>query len=202
MALVSGTTARASDHSEVSPVTDAATESDAARLARGTTTAEALRVYDGLPAVAVEELLGSWRGGGVPTGHPMDGLLEAYGWHGKRFDSAEDGHPLVFRGPRGLFSANPALVPMGLVSRHGPRLRPAPVAAVGRRAVALARTRAPRSRLRAVEHRGVVTATMLYDDLPIADHFRRLGDDTLLGVMDLRAMAVPFVFLLRRETPA
>ncbi|GAA1931474.1 DUF4334 domain-containing protein [Nocardioides lentus] len=176
------------------------TETDAAALGRGTTTADALRVYDDLPAVALDELLGSWRGSGVPTGHPMDGLLEAYGWHGKRFEGAEDGHPLVFRGPRGLFSANPALVPMGLVLRLGPRLRPAPVAAVGRRAVALARTRAPHSRLRAVEHRGVVTATMVYDDLPIADHFRRLDEATLLGVMDLRGMTQPFVFLLHRET--
>lgn len=168
-------------------------------LEGGTTTAEALAVYDDLPAVTVEEMLGAWRGSGVPTGHPMDGLLEAYSWHGKRFDGPDDGHPLVFRGPRGLFSANPALVPMGLVSRLGPRLRPAPVAAAGRRAIALARTRSPRSRLRMIEHRGVLTATMAYDALPIHDHFRRLDDDAVLGLMDLRGMEQPFFFLLRRD---
>jgi hypothetical protein len=168
-------------------------------LEGGVTSAEALAVYDDLPAVGLEEMLGAWRGSGVPTGHPMDGLLEAYGWHGKRFDSPEAGHPLVFRGPRGLYSANPALVPMGLVSRFGPRLRPPAVAAVGRRAIGLTRTRAPRSRLRMIEHRGVVTATMAYDALPICDHFRRLDDDAVLGVMDLRDMPQPFFFLLRRD---
>jgi hypothetical protein len=48
-----------------------------------------------------------------------------------------------------------------------------------------------------IEHRGVVTATMSYDALPINDHFRRVDDATLLGVMDLRG-APPFFFVLRR----
>jgi hypothetical protein len=40
---------------------------------------------------------------------------------------------------------------------------------------------------------------MIYDDKPIIDHFRREGADTLLGLMDLRGMARPFFFRLRRE---
>ena len=50
-----------------------------------------------------------------------------------------------------------------------------------------------------VEHRGIVTATMTYDALPVNDHFRRVDEDTLLAVMDLRG-SPPFLFLLRRET--
>ena len=38
--------------------------------------------------------------------------------------------------------------------------------------------------LRMVEYRGVVTATMVYDRHPVFDHFRRVDDDTVLGVMD------------------
>ena len=52
-------------------------------------------------------LLGSWRGSEVPTGHPFDGLLELYGWWGKRFDGPDEAHPLVFEDARGRFSVDP-----------------------------------------------------------------------------------------------
>ncbi|MGA8046787.1 MAG: DUF4334 domain-containing protein, partial [Dermatophilaceae bacterium] len=61
------------------------------------------------------------------------------------------------------------------------------------------RTRRPAARLRMVEYRGVVTGTMIYDALPIKDHFRAVDDDTLLGAMDLRGLEDPFLFVLRRE---
>lgn len=62
----------------------------------------------------------------------------------------------------------------------------------------LLETRAPRARLRMMAHRGVVTATMVYDHLPICDHFRRIDDDRLLGIMDLRG-STPFFFTLTRD---
>lgn len=34
-------------------------------------------------------------------GHPRDGLLEAWHWRGKRFESLEEVHPLVFASPGG-----------------------------------------------------------------------------------------------------
>ena len=40
---------------------------------------------------------------------------------------------------------------------------------------------------------------MIYDDQPIVDVFRRIDDDTLLGVMDLRGMPEPFFFVLERD---
>ena len=61
------------------------------------------------------------------------------------------------------------------------------------------RTGRPAARLRMVEYRGVVTGTMIYDALPINDHFRAVDDDTLLGAMDLRGLPDPFLFVLRRE---
>jgi hypothetical protein len=53
-----------------------------------------------------------------------------------------------------------------------------------------------------VEHRGVLTAAMVYDALPIIDVFRRVSSDTVLGLMDMRDLAAPFFFLLRRDPPA
>src|SRR3712207_331793 len=66
-------------------------------LENGTSLEAALDFYDSLPPVGVEELLGSWRGSGLPTGNPLDGLLERFGWYGKRFDDPETVYPLVFR---------------------------------------------------------------------------------------------------------
>jgi hypothetical protein len=63
-------------------------------------------------------------------------------------------------------------------------------------------TRRPAARVREVRHRGVVTAAIVYDRLPVVDSFRRLGEDTLLGLMDLRGVPEPFPFLLRRELSA
>lgn len=162
--------------------------------------AAALAFYDDLPAVEVEEVLGRWRGSGLPTGHPLDGLLERFGWHGKRFDSTEDVHPLVFDAGGGrLVSVNPAWIPIGLLDRH-PRLAHLPAAvpafAVLRRRLTTDR---PRARLRMTRYRGVVSATMCYDALPIHDVFRRVDATTVLGAMDLRGSAQPFLFVLTAE---
>jgi hypothetical protein len=160
---------------------------------------EALAFFDGCGPVRVEEMLGCWKGSGVPTGHPFDGLLEAFGWHGKRFESPDETHPLVFEGAAGLFSANPALVPVNLAVRFNRLVWTRPMRVIGRRLVRMARTSKPRARLRMMEYRGVVTATMSYDALPINDHFRRVDADTVIGVMDFRTIDRPFVFVLRRE---
>lgn len=162
--------------------------------------ADALALFDACPAVSVGEMTGSWRGVGVPTGNPFDGLLEAFGWRGKRFTGPDEVHPLVFENTTGaVFSVNPALMPMGFAARAGRLVRSGPGRFLGRAAIGLARTRRPAARLRMMEYRGVVTATMSYDALPINDHFRRIDDDTVLGVMDFRQVHEPFVFALRRD---
>lgn len=158
---------------------------------------DALALYDDLPAVASADLLGAWKGRELRTGHPMDGLLEASGWWGKRFDSVGDVHPLLFADGSGeVFPVDPRKVPLGLADKV-----PAGAVARGRRMMPVLRhvvgTSKPRARLRDVSHRGVVSAAMVYDHLPIIDHFRAVDEATLLGVMDLRG-APPYVFLLSR----
>ena len=59
-----------------------------------------------------------------------------------------------------------------------------------------------RASLRMVEFRDVVTATMVYDRHPIFDHFRRVDDDTVLGVMDRRGSVEMVFSLTRRAAPA
>ena len=49
------------------------------------------------------------------------------------------------------------------------------------------------------EYRGKISATMIYDQLPIHDFFRKLDDNTVMGIMDLKDMKGPFFFKLKRE---
>lgn len=161
---------------------------------------EVLEFFDSLPAVAVEEMDGAWAGGELATGNPMDGMLGLMGWHGKRFDGPDGAHPLVMDdGHGGRFQVDPKFLPMGSVGALLPIVRRPLAAAATRRAMGAMRTSKPRARLREVAYRGVPTATMIYDALPINDHFRRVDADTLLGVMDLRGLPAPYVFYLRRE---
>lgn len=56
--------------------------------------------------------------------------------------------------------------------------------------------------LRRVEYRGVATATMVYDRHPVFDHFRRVSDSTVVGVMDTKGDPDPLLFTLTRRGPA
>lgn len=170
---------------------------------RAASTAEALAYFDALEAVDLDFMLGAWRGEGFHTGHPMDGLLEACHWRGKRFESTEDVHPLVFttRGGRAQ-SVNPIFMgpTLGLAAR-GRLPKSRWLGGLVQLLLPLVATSRSRARLRMTEYRGRVSATMIYDQLPINDVFRRLDGDTVLGAMDLKGMPEPFFFLLRRERP-
>jgi hypothetical protein len=169
-----------------------------ADLRAGLDLSRALSVFDGQDPVPVEGMLGTWRGSEVPTGHPLDGILGPLGWYGKRFDGPDDVHPLVMTCADGaLWSLDPAVVPIGLLVRR-PAIAHLPgVGRVLRLARPLVGTRRPAARVRMTEYRGVTSATMCYDALPVHDVFRRIDEQTVLGVMDLRG-APPYVFLLER----
>jgi hypothetical protein len=168
---------------------------------RGGTPAQVAAFFDGLPAMTVEAMVGSWKGAGITTGHPLEGLLECYGWYGKRFESAEAVHPLVMGRPGSFYTLDPAFLSLGFARRHPALVRAPLVAAIARRGFRLFATRSPKARLRMTTFRGVSSATMLYDAHPIADVFRKVDDDTVLGAMDIRGDAMPdlFYFTLRRD---
>lgn len=169
-----------------------------AELEQGCRTAEALAYFDELPTVASAEITGRWRGRELATGHPMDGRLAASGWYGKQFDDTESVHPLLFRAGDKIFAVDPRKLPLGIADRM-----PTAAIDVGHKLLGLAepaiRTTKPRARLRDLEYRGKVGAAMIYDHLPIIDVFRRVDDDTLLGVMDQRGVEQPYFFVLTRD---
>jgi GXWXG protein/uncharacterized protein DUF4334 len=165
------------------------------------TTNEALAIFDRLEAVDTGFMLGAWKGEGFATDHPLDGALEAYHWHGKRFESLEHVHPLVFRTLRGSrASVNPAhLMPAIWLLHHFPFLKSNAMGRIFQACIPLLATRRSRARLRTMDCRGKPGAVMIYDNVPINDAFRKLDPDTVLGMMDLKGMAQPFFFVLRRE---
>jgi hypothetical protein len=145
-------------------------------------------------------MVGRWRGSALPTGSPLDGLLEAYGWWGKEVVDTETVHPLLFADRRGVpRPVTPRPVPLTVLRRWPALAHVAVVRSLGRAVRPLLTTSRPAARLRVVTHRGVATAALLYDALPIVDVFRRIDDDVVLGLMDMRGLEAPFAFVLRRE---
>jgi hypothetical protein len=55
-----------------------------------------------------------------------------------------------------------------------------------------------RASLREVVYRGELTATMVYDKHPIFDHFKKINEKTVFGIMDRKGEAVPAYFYLQR----
>jgi hypothetical protein len=174
------------------------TFAEALQAARATPAA-GLTLFDGLRAIDCEALRGFWSGSGLATGHPLDGALEAFGWAGKRFDGDEEVQPLVFGTAARRFAVRPRLpaAALPLVLRW-PALKRPPIAACVRALLPLLATRRSHARLRMVRHRGVLTAAMLYDEVPIIDVFRAVDADTVLGCMDRKGDRQPFFFVLRR----
>lgn len=155
------------------------------------TLAEALAIYDSLEPVSIDFMLGNWQGGEFPTGHPLDGFLGASGWYGKQFKDAESVHPLLYRTAdgRSVFAVNPQKL---LAGPGGDPRKPADRQAE-------VETKSYKARLRMTEFRGKLSATMIYDERPINDIFRKVDDRTVLGVMDSRGLPQLFFFVLRRD---
>ncbi len=67
------------------------------------------------------------------------------------------------------------------------------------RGLRLLKTDKSNARLRMIEFRGKSSATMIYDEKPINDVFRRIDQNTVLGWMDLKDQAQPYFFILIRD---
>jgi hypothetical protein len=151
---------------------------------RNSTRSQLLSFYDTLPALEPNDLLGIWTGGEWRTGGRFDGLLGKTEWWGKVFRSENDVDALVF---------GASLRPLSLINT----LMIWPFRLPENRA--LMRHPLGKARVREVRFRGVVSAAMCYNQLPIIDHFRRVDDEKVMGVMDFSGRrAYELFFWLRR----
>ena len=163
------------------------------------TTEAALDLFDALDPVSLEFMIGRWRGSELSTHHPMDGLLAASNWYGKEFIDPETVHPLLFLDDQNhVFKVAPNLAAMRL-GLQLPMVKQEAFRPLLRLMTAMFTTQSSQARLRMMEYRHQVSATMIYDNLPINDSFRKVDDNTVLGLMDFKDMSQPFFFLLRRE---
>ncbi len=126
----------------------------ALRDADSPSTAELDALWADLPTVGVDEILGRWTGGDFATGHVISTVLTKARWHGKWFDSPLDVTPIVCRDEAGELYAHTTAAGGGAAS------------------------------LWPVGFRGEVTATMVYDAVPVFDHFKKVDDNTLMGIMN------------------
>ncbi len=144
-------------------------------------------------------MLGRWQGSGLHTSHPMDGLLEISSWYGKEFVDSETVHPLLFSDKnQNIFKVAPNANSMKWVLKM-PWLKHNSFKPLLMLTNELMKTEVSQARLRMMEYRGKVTATMVYDYLPINDSFRKIDENTVLGIMDYKIYPQPFFFILERK---
>lgn len=160
----------------------------------------ALDFFDSLESVTLKDLLGLWKGAELKTNHPFNGLLKNLGWYGKAFINADAAHPLIFKqSSNDYYSLNTKLIPQSLLS-HLPKGRsPEYLSPILSKASILLKTMKPSARIRMMEYRGISTATMIYDSLPINDMFRKIDRNTVMGLMDMRDLSQPFFFILKKQ---
>lgn len=135
-------------------MTDVKQRFDDLRSAEAATPAELDDLWSDLSAVTVAEVLGPWRGGDFATGHIASTVLKKVRWHGKAFNGPLDAQPLVCRNAVGELYSNLEAGGGGEAS------------------------------LWEVAFRGETTATMVYDKMPVLDHFKKVDDTTLMGIMN------------------
>jgi hypothetical protein len=163
-----------------------------------TTTEQALQLFDILEPVNLDFMLGRWQGSELHTSHPMDGLLEASNWYGKEFIDPENVHPLLFLDNQGkIIKVAPNPMAMDWVLKI-PVIKNDFLKPLLTLTNSLLKTERSQARLRMMEYREKVSATMVYDYLPINDSFRKVDDNTVLGVMDFKNLPQPFFFVLKR----
>ena len=167
---------------------------------QGWTAKAGLAFFDSLAAIRPEDMSGEWRGTELPSGHPLDGLLSTYGWYGKRFNDNDRVDPLLFEDAGAVRAVDPARLPLGLALALPRIARTSAAQGLFRLLLPVLATDRPGARLRSMEHRGLISAAMIYDAQPIIDNFRRVDEERLLGLMDLRLTPEPFFFLLTRAT--
>ena len=167
---------------------------------RKTSTEEGLKLFDQLEPVNLEFMMGRWQGYGIHTNHPMDGLLEAFAWYGKDFIDADQVHPLLFLDHQNQvisIKPSPMILKIGAVLNYP---KPKFSKILFRLTSPFFKTETSHARLRMMEYRQKVTATMIYDNLPIHDSFGKIDNNTVLGVMDYKAIEKPFFFVLERRS--
>ena len=94
---------------------------------------------------------------------------------------------------------DPRFMPVNMALRWPTLAVSGPVRMAFRAVSGLLRSDKSAASLKSMNFRGKRSAAMIYARRPIADHFRRIDDDRLLGLMDMAGMERPYFFSLTRD---
>lgn len=175
----------------------------------GMTQRQGFEFFDKLEPVDNKFMVGKWRGEEIKSGHPMDGMLSIVPWRGKQFIDNENVMPLVlddkkggtyFVNPKNIFSFGDMAMKSKTIKKmiNGEKkFNKYGFDVIFKRF----KTNNSKARLRQVVYRGIISAAMIYDNLAIIDIFRKIDNDTVLGVMDLKGQLndLGYFFILKRE---
>lgn len=158
------------------------------------TQADLAVAFDTLNPVSIDMLVGTWKVDPSYADTPGGKMLVESGWWGARFVDIETVDPLLYPRPdgNGVFAAD-LLAVLAVLS-------------TGERDISARRdeveTSTPIGRIRMVEYHGVLTATLVYDQVPVLDYLRAVDGDTIVAAVEHRGLVnQPDYALLRRSEP-
>lgn len=105
-------------------------------------------------------------------------------WKGGKFDGGSEPDPINWYGKR--FNSENDVEPLLVYGADGGI---ATYEALGR------------AQLREIRYAGKVSAALIYDKQPIMDYFRKVNDDLVIGLGDIKGKPTDFFFHLSREQP-
>jgi hypothetical protein len=103
-------------------------------------------------------------------------------WHGDKFDGGAEPNPINWYDKR--FVSRTHVEPMLCQKEDG---------------TVYAWQDWGEAQLREVEFAGKVQACLIYDKLPMMDYFRKVNDDLVVGLADIKGRPTDFFFWLERE---
>jgi hypothetical protein len=103
-------------------------------------------------------------------------------WHGGKFDGGKEPNPLNWYGKRFVSASH--VEPMLCRNAEG---------------AVYAWQDWGEAQLREVAFGGKVQACLIYDKLPLMDYFRKVTDDLVLGLADIKGKPMDFFFWLERD---
>ncbi|MCJ8520687.1 hypothetical protein ABID21_003907 [Pseudorhizobium tarimense] len=155
--------------------------------------------FHSLDPVRPDDMIGLWKGVGLSSGHPLDGVLENLRWFGKRFHPDLRADALLFEGEHNrLVPVDPRFVPIRLVNRLAAFGRSTPARNLFSHVRPRVRAHATTATLRPLSNAGVTTAAMIYDRQPITDYFRRVNEHEIAGMMVVESDPRRYFFRLTK----
>lgn len=113
---------------------------------------------------------------------PVDTDFMIGTWKGGKFDGGKEPDPINWYGKR--FTSTTDVEPLLVLDAEGK---------------VQTFTKLGGAQMREIKYKGVSSAALIYDAQPIMDYFRKVNDDVVIGLGDIKGKPTDFFFHLTRE---